>query len=107
MTAAATTAAAPKFALYYRGSGSKKRKRPWVLHDTYDTEGEAWAWVHFCLRGSAKSKEVLIAYLADLQTNASPGSLSAKLKEVTAEPEAALVDHLAAIAIPKPAGMSK
>jgi hypothetical protein len=56
---------------------------------------EAWAWVHLMLRGQPKAKAVLLAYVNDLRSNATPGSLRVKLKEALPEPEAALADHLA------------
>lgn len=58
---------------------------------------ESWAWVHLFLRGSTKSKEVLLAYLNEMQTNSNPPLLLPKLKDVVAEPETALMDHLSAL----------
>lgn len=58
---------------------------------------EAWAWVHLMLRGDPKAKSALLAYVHDLRTNVNPGPLRVKLKDAHAEPEAALVDHLAKV----------
>lgn len=40
---------------------------------------EAWAWVHFLLNESAASRDVLLAYLAELRTPAQPPSFAARL----------------------------
>ena len=64
---------------------------------------EAWAWVHFLLRGSPQAKSCLLAYLVELQSNPNPGLLSPKIRESFSEPEAALVDHLAKLTPSKPA----
>jgi hypothetical protein len=55
---------------------------------------EAWAWVHFLIHSSPKTKELLIAYLSDMQTNVNPPPLLPKLREIHAEPDGELVDHL-------------
>ena len=57
---------------------------------------ESWAWVHLMLRSNEKAKNALLAYVAELQTNPNPGLILPKLKEALLEPDAALVDHLAA-----------
>ncbi|MFO0936272.1 MAG: DUF1570 domain-containing protein [Gemmataceae bacterium] len=60
---------------------------------------EAWAWTHFMLRGSPKAKEALLAFLNELQTNSNPTPLMQRIKEIHAEPEAALVDYLATLSL--------
>lgn len=55
---------------------------------------EAWAWVHFLLHSSPKSREILIAYMLDLQTNSNPPPLLPKLRELNPEPNGELLQHL-------------
>jgi hypothetical protein len=55
---------------------------------------EAWAWVHLMLRGDPAAKKVLQDYLQTLRTNSNPGPLLPRLREVLANPEQELVDHL-------------
>ena len=52
-------------------------------------------------RGSPGAKKVLHDYLQALRSDASPGPLLPKLKEVIPDPEQALVDHLAAVEMPR------
>ncbi len=42
---------------------------------------EAWAWVHFMLHSSPETREILVAYLTDLQTQADPVPLSVRLEQ--------------------------
>lgn len=42
---------------------------------------EAWAWVHFLLHSSPETREILVMYLKDLQTEAEPVPLSARLEQ--------------------------
>lgn len=57
---------------------------------------EAWAWVHWMLRGGdPNAREVLLAYLKDLRLNSTPGPLQPRLCETLSNPNAALADHLA------------
>jgi hypothetical protein len=42
---------------------------------------EAWAWVHFLLHSTPETREILVAYLKDLQTEADPVPLSARLEQ--------------------------
>jgi hypothetical protein len=58
---------------------------------------ESWAWVYFLLKSSPATKQFLVRYLADMQTNANPSAIYMKLKEIVPEPEAALVDYLATL----------
>jgi hypothetical protein len=55
---------------------------------------EAWAWVHFMLRGNAKAKQVLLAYLHDLRTDRQPGPLRPRLQAAVPDLEQALLQHL-------------
>jgi hypothetical protein len=68
---------------------------------------EAWAWVHFLLRGQPAGKKVLIEYIQALRTNANPGSLHAKLLAAYAEPNTALLDYLAQVQLPSLVSKSK
>ncbi len=63
---------------------------------------EAWAWVHLMLRSGPAAKKVLHQYLQALRTDPNPGPLLPRLREAIPEPEQALVDHLAAVEVPKP-----
>lgn len=60
---------------------------------------EAWAWVHFLLRGSPKGRAVLLGYLAELRTNPRPSPLSVRLKAAVPEAESALREHLAELTL--------
>jgi hypothetical protein len=62
---------------------------------------EAWAWVHFMLRGNPATSKVLREYLQSLRTNANPGPLLPKLKEAIPDPDQALHDHLEQIDFPR------
>jgi hypothetical protein len=68
---------------------------------------EAWAWVHLMLRSGPAAKKVLHQYLQALRTDANPGPLLPRLREAVPEPEQALVDHLAALEMPKPRPRSR
>jgi hypothetical protein len=68
---------------------------------------EAWAWVHLMLRSGPAAKKVLHQYLQALRTDANPGPLLPRLREAVPEPEQALVDHLAAVEMPKPRARSR
>jgi hypothetical protein len=54
---------------------------------------EAWAWVHFMLRGSPQAKSVLLAYLQQLRTNKEPGPFEPNLAAAFPSPEGALRVH--------------
>lgn len=58
---------------------------------------EAWAWVHFMLRGNPESRNVLLAYIQQLKSTSSPGPLLPKLKAKLPEPNEALLAHLGQI----------
>ena len=49
---------------------------------------EAWAWVHFMLRGDPAVREVLLDYLQSLRSNSTPAPLLPRLREVIPNPEA-------------------
>jgi hypothetical protein len=42
---------------------------------------ESWAWVHFMLNSTPESKQVLIGYLKDLRSPATPQPISQRLRE--------------------------
>jgi hypothetical protein len=56
---------------------------------------EAWAWVHFMLRGDSDARKVLIAYLTQLRSTASPGPLQPKLRTKVPDLNEALLAHIA------------
>ena len=55
---------------------------------------EAWAWVHWMLRGKPETKAVLTNYLQTLRTNTNPGPLGPKLTAACPKPDEALQEHL-------------
>jgi hypothetical protein len=61
---------------------------------------EAWAWVHFMLHGDPAARKVLLDYLRELRTNATPEPLLPRLKRAVPDPAAALKRHLADIEFP-------
>lgn len=58
---------------------------------------EAWAWVHFMLRGNPQARQILISYLRELRVTSQPGPLRTRLETVAAVPETALRQHLGRI----------
>jgi len=58
---------------------------------------EAWAWVHLMLHTNPEARKVLIAYLKDLRSTKSPGSLRTRLATIFPTPETALERHLTMI----------
>ncbi len=58
---------------------------------------EAWAWVHFMLRGNPESRKVLLAYIQQLKTTSSPGALQPRLKSAQTDLNNALMVHLSRI----------
>ncbi len=64
---------------------------------------EAWAWVHFMLRGDPKAKATLLDYLKQLRDDPNPGLLLPRLKEAVPDPNEALAEHLARTTLPNPA----
>ncbi|MCZ2343765.1 MAG: DUF1570 domain-containing protein [Bacteroidales bacterium] len=63
---------------------------------------EAWAWVHFCLRGNPGAKTALLSYMARLREDADPGPLLPALQAAVPHPGPALLDHLARTELPGP-----
>ncbi len=63
---------------------------------------EAWAWVHFLLRGDPRGKAALLDYLQQLRDNPNPGPLLPRLREGVPDPHAALADHLSRATLPTP-----
>lgn len=55
---------------------------------------EAWAWVHLMLRGDAAARPVLLDYVQQLRTTATPSPLLPKLRDVLPDPNQALAEHL-------------
>jgi len=55
---------------------------------------EAWAWVHFMLRGDPKSRHALLAYLHTLRKTDKPGPLQPQLTAATPLLDQALLAHL-------------
>ena len=49
---------------------------------------EAWAWVHFCLRGDDRARAALHDYLQQLRANPAPGPLLPRLRAAVADPRA-------------------
>jgi hypothetical protein len=55
---------------------------------------EAWAWVHYFLRGNKDAKTALLGYLQQLRNNAQPGQLRPRLAQVIVSPEEDLGKHI-------------
>lgn len=63
---------------------------------------EAWAWVHFLLRGSPEGRTALLAYLQTLRDEANPGPLLPRLKDALTDPNALVAEHVARTELPSP-----
>jgi len=55
---------------------------------------EAWAWVHFILRGNPDARKALLAYVQQLRKSSTPGALLPHLKPAAAELNDALLNYL-------------
>lgn len=58
---------------------------------------EAWAWVHFMLRGKPELRPILLGYLQQLRKTATPGSLHPLLKAEAPDLDDDLLRHLSAL----------
>src|SRR5947208_2017579 len=56
---------------------------------------EAWAWVHYILRGNPDARKALLGYVQQLRKSATPGPLLPQIKPPTPDLNEALLDHLA------------
>jgi len=56
---------------------------------------EAWAWVHYILRGNPEARKALLTYVQQLRKTATPGPLLPQLKPAGPELNEALLNHLA------------
>jgi hypothetical protein len=68
---------------------------------------EAWAWVHLMLRGDVQARGVLLEYMQQLRTTSSPAPLLPRLREIAADPNQALADHLTRTEFPVVRGQSR
>jgi hypothetical protein len=55
---------------------------------------ESWAWVHLMLHSSPEARKVLLSYLREMRTTATPGLLRPRLATVYSAPEEVLERHL-------------
>lgn len=55
---------------------------------------EAWAWVHYMLRGDEQVRRVLLDYLQQLRSSPNPGLLLPRLELAVGDPSAKLTDYL-------------
>ena len=55
---------------------------------------EAWAWVHFMLRGDAKARATLLEYLQALRTTATPGPFLPRLEATVGDPAVGLQAYI-------------
>jgi hypothetical protein len=69
---------------------------------TQNDYAEAWAWVHFLLESRPQYGDVLRSYIADLRRDGTAGSLYNRLTTVTADPNAALIEHMQSLTGGKP-----
>ncbi len=60
---------------------------------------ESWAWVHFLLHHSPETKQLLVSYLHDIQTNPHPIPLSLSLRNMFEDPSLELINHLHSLPI--------
>jgi hypothetical protein len=58
---------------------------------------EAWAWVHFMLHSSPDTREILVSYLADLETEADPVPLSVRLERNGLRVEDRFLNYIATL----------
>lgn len=58
---------------------------------------EAWAWVHFLLHHSEETREVLVGYLRELRSTATPGMLSTRLRKAIPTAEQRFASHAASL----------
>ena len=58
---------------------------------------EAWAWIHFLLHHSDDSRDVLLSYLHELQTNGKPGPLSTRLRTAIPQADERFAAHAASL----------
>jgi hypothetical protein len=58
---------------------------------------EAWAWVHWMLRGSPESRRVLIGYLHELRNSPEAGRLRPRLLAVLPNADDVVVAHVASL----------
>ena len=56
---------------------------------------EAWAWVHYILRGNPEARKALLTYVQQLRKTATPGPLLPQLKPTGPELNESLLNHLA------------
>ena len=67
---------------------------------------ESWAWVHLMLRSNPATKQVLRDYLQTMRATSKPGPLLPRLKDVFADPDESLYEHLTQLAVPRPRAQS-
>ena len=58
---------------------------------------EAWAWIHFLLHHSDDSRDVLLGYLRELQSNGKPGPLSSRLRTAIPQVDERFAAHAASL----------
>ncbi len=58
---------------------------------------EAWAWIHFLLHHSDDSRDVLLGYLRELQSDGKPGPLSSRLRTAIPQADERFAAHAASL----------
>ncbi|MEK6259927.1 MAG: hypothetical protein AABP62_15005 [Planctomycetota bacterium] len=58
---------------------------------------EAWAWIHFLLHHSDDSRDVLLGYLRELQSDGKPGPLSTRLRTAIPQVDERFAAHAASL----------
>ena len=58
---------------------------------------EAWAWIHFLLHHSDDSRDVLLSYLHELQSDGKPGPLSTRLRTAIPQTDERFAAHAASL----------
>jgi hypothetical protein len=86
----------------FRGDMARLEKLSQVNQMGRPEYQEAWAWVHFMLRGEPKARQVLLDHLQILRSTSNPGLLLPKLEAVTGDPAPQLLAYLTKLELPNP-----
>lgn len=88
------TSLSAKFGLTWRPKLTRLEAKNDLTDISLSNYREAWAWVHFLLHGPPEATNLLQRYLLMIQAEQPPGPLSAHLRQIIPNPEAALTAHL-------------
>jgi hypothetical protein len=88
----------------FRGDMARLEKLSQVNQMGRPEYQEAWAWVHYMLRGDAKARQVLLEHLQTLRATSNPGLLLPKLEAAIGDPNPSLVAYLNKLELPSTQG---